>query len=451
MKNIKYIARTLPLFVLVMTTTFARAQLTQTEVDRLGKDLTPNGAEKAGNKDGSIPEWTGGMTKPPAGWKPEMGYTDPFAGEKPLFVITAHNAEQYKDKISAGMMAMLKKYPTTFNMPVYPTHRTFALPQSVYDATKAQAAKVKLDGLSLKNYSLPGTPFPIPKSGVEVMYNHLNKWFGSYKACRDWLPVKANGDYYRVGFCETMVQGQNFDEARPNNIFTFFGAYDAPATLVGTIYLVKDPIDYTLENREAYIYNAGQRRVRRAPDVAYDNIDDGTEAMRTSDDYWGYNGAMDRYTFKLLGKKEMYIPYNAYKLSDPKLKYKDMVDKGHFKSDLFRYELHRVWTVEATLKPGMSHVLAKRVFYIDEDSNIIAMADGYDGRGNLWRVYSLPLVQAYDVPLMFQSPFLVNDLSNGTFMGTSMTNERKQPAYVWNTKAKAVDFTVDAIRRKGTR
>lgn len=428
----------------------ARAELTAAEVERLGKDLTPNGAEKAGNKEGTIPEWTGGLTKPPAGWKPEQSYIDPFASEKPLFIITAQNAAQYKDKLSAGQLAMLKKYPT-YNIPVYPTHRTFALPQSVYDATKAQAGKVKLEGLSIKNYSLPGTPFPIPKNGVEVMYNHLNKWFGSYKACRDWLPVKPNGDYYRVGFCEDMVQGQNFSDPKPNHNFSFLDAYDAPATLIGTIYLVKDPIDYTQASREAYIYNAGQRRVRRAPDVAYDNIDDGTEGMRTSDDFWGFNGALDRYEWKLVGKKEMYIPYNNYKIQDPKLKYKDMLDKGHMKSDLFRYELHRTWVVEATLKPGMSHVLAKRTFYIDEDSYIIAMADGYDGRGNLWRVYTMPLNEAYDVPLMYQAPYVINDLSNGSFIVSALTNERKQPAYIWNQKAKAIDYTVDAIRRRGTR
>lgn len=451
MKKNTSIAAALAALALAFGAGGARAQLTQAEVERLGKDLTPNGAERAGNKDGSIPEWQGGMAKPPADWKREGGYADPFADEKPLFVITAQNADQYKDKLSAGLLALLKKYPATFSVPVYPTHRTFALPQNVYDATKAQAGKVKLDGQSIKNYSLPGTPFPLPKSGTEAMYNHLLKWAGSYKRCGDWLPVKASGDFYRVGFCEDWVQGQNLDQPQPNQNFAFFGLYDAPATLVGTIYLVHDPIDYTVGKRDAWIYNAGQRRVRRAPDLAYDNIEDGTEGMRTTDDYWGFNGSMDRYNFKLLGKKEMYIPYNAYKLNDPKVKYKDLVQKGHPKSDLFRYELHRVWVVEATLKPGMSHVLAKRTFYLDEDSNIIALADGYDGRGNLWRAYTMPLMQAYDVPLMFQSPYVAHDLSNGNYMVTGLTNERKQPAYVWNTKAKWDDFQVDAIRRRGTR
>lgn len=449
MKTKKTIVATLSMLALALSANSVHAEMTQAEVDRLGKDLTPTGAEKAGNKEGTIPEWQGGLTKPPAGWKPEEGYADPFAGEKPLFVITAQNAEQYKDKLSAGMLAMLKKYPT-FSMPVYPSHRTFAIPQSVYDSTKAQAGKVKSEGTSIKNFTLPGTPFPQPQNGVEAMYNHLLRYFGAYNRCSDWLPVKANGDYYRVGFCEDLVQGQNFTPAQ-KKAFLFFGLYDAPATLVGTIYLVHDPLDYTVEKREAWIYNAGQRRVRRAPDLAYDNIDDGTEGMATTDDYWGFHGAMDRYDFKLLGKKEIYVPYNAYKLSSPKLKYKDMVEKGHLKSDLMRYELHRVRVVEATLKPGASHVVAKRVFYIDEDSNLITLADGYDGRGNLWRAYSYPLMQAYDAPLMFQAAYIGHDLNNGTYIVRGLTNERKQPATVWNSKAKMDDFTVDAIRRRGTR
>ena len=70
------------------------------------------------------------------------------------------------------------------------------------------------------------------------------------------------------------------------------------------------------QTRSAWIYNAGQRRVRRAPDLAYDNFNDGTEGMRTSDQFDAWNGAPDRYDWKLVGKKEIYVPYNAYKLAD---------------------------------------------------------------------------------------------------------------------------------------
>jgi len=220
---------------------------------------------------------------------------------------------------------------------------------------------------------------------------------------------------------------------------------------VGTIYLVLDPTDYTIAERQAWLYNAGQRRVRRAPDVCCDATADGDEGMRTNDEYWGFNGRTDFYDWKLVGKREMYIPYNAYKLNDPHLKYADMIDKGMLKSDLMRYELHRVWVVEGTLKSGMSHVYAKRVLYLDEDSHVIALTDEYDGRGNLWRFRLFPLMEFYDVPLMTQSPEIFGDLIAGNFEVMVMINERPQPAYLWNAKGKWSDFSVDSIRRRGTK
>ena len=52
-------------------------------------DLTPLGGERAGNAEGTIPEWTGGITEPPAGYTVGEHHRDPFAGDRPLFVIDA--------------------------------------------------------------------------------------------------------------------------------------------------------------------------------------------------------------------------------------------------------------------------------------------------------------------------------------------------------------------------
>jgi hypothetical protein len=425
------------------------AAISQEEADRLGKDLTPMGAEKAGNKAGTIPAWDGGLTKAPAGWKPEQGYPDPFPNEKPLFTITAQNYEQYKDKLGAGMVAMFKKYPN-YRMPVYPTHRTFANPTKVYQHVKEQATKVKLDEAErLQNYSAPGIGFPIPKSGKEAMYNHLLRWYGGYNWCTNWLPVRPNGEYYKVGYCEQAVQAENMDKSKAGDNYYYLANYTAPSVLVGTMYLVWEPLDYLQNERSAWIYNAGQRRVRRAPNVAFDNVDDGTEAMRLTDDWNGYNGSMERYDFKLVGKKEMYVPYNAYKLINPKLKYSDMLDKGFIKPDLVRYELHRVWEVEATLKKNMSHVYPRRTFYLDEDSWLIVSQDAYDGRGNLWRHYTFPLTQLYDVPLMHQRPYMVHDMVNGNLFIGQIDNEIKQPSLKFGAKGKAEDYQPDALRRRG--
>mgnify|MGYP000908958050 FL=1 len=81
----------------------ALAVATPEEIKQLGTTLTPWGAIKAGNADGSIPAYTGGI-EPPASYdakKPQFR-PDPFAAEKPLFSITAANMAKYEDKLSAG-------------------------------------------------------------------------------------------------------------------------------------------------------------------------------------------------------------------------------------------------------------------------------------------------------------------------------------------------------------
>lgn len=449
MKKLKTIATLTGTAMALSLAQLSWAAITAEEAGRLGKDLTPTGAEKAGNKDGTIPSWEGGLTKAPAGFKPETGYTDPFPDEKPLFVITAQNAEQYKDKLSAGMLAMFKKYPN-YRMPVYTTHRTYAQPQEIYQRVKDQATKARIDDKGeLQNYTPAGIAFPIPKTGMEAMYNHLLRWYGGYRWCTNWLPVRPNGDFYRVGYCEDQIQASNMDHPKPNDLYYYYGNYTAPSSLIGTTYLVYEPVDYAKNDRSAWIYNSGQRRVRRAPNVAFDNVDDGTEGMRVTDDWHGFNGSMERYDWKLVGKKEMYIPYNAYKLIDPKLKYENMLDKGFVKPDLVRYELHRVWVVEATLKKGMSHNYAKRTFYLDEDSWLIASQDAFDSRGSLWRHYQFPLTQLYDVPTMHQRPYMVHDLTNGNLFLGQIDNEIKQPSLKFGAKGKVDDFTPEALRRRG--
>ena len=142
----------------------------------------------------------------------------------------------------------------------------------------------------------------------------------------------------------------------------------APARLAGGILLVHETLDQVKKPRDAWLYNPGQRRVRRAPQVAYDNPGTAADNMRTTDQLDMFNGAPDRYDWKLVGKREIYVPYNSYRLQDPKLKYKDIITPLHINPDHLRYELHRVWVVEATLQTGERHIYKKRVFYIDEDS-----------------------------------------------------------------------------------
>jgi hypothetical protein len=428
----------------------ASAKLSDAEVARLGADLTPMGAEKAGNKDGTIPAWTGGLCAAPAGWTPEKGYVDPFPGDKVKFTITKANVAQYKDNLTPGTLAMLAKYDN-FKMPVYETRRTACYPQSVYDEVKSFATKIELQGFGISG-GRSAVPFPIPKSGMEALWNHQQRYLGGGIE-REYhsFPVRGNGDFYKVGAHEFRIFNANLDQPQDNLLLGFLSYFTSPATLEGTVFLVHEPLDQVKQSRAAWIYNAGQRRVRRAPDLAYDNVNDGTEGMRVTDEFDAWNGAPDRYDWKLVGKKEIYIPYNSYKLSNKALKYeKDIIRKNSPNPDLMRYELHRVWEVEGNLKAGSKHIYGKRVFFLDEDTWTVVYQDAYDTRKQLWRVSIHPLIQFYDAKVPWYRANIYHDLNNGNYLLSLLDNEVKQP-WKFGVKGKWADFQPDALRRIGTK
>jgi hypothetical protein len=426
------------------------AKLTDAEVARLGADLTPVGAEKAGNKDGTIPAWTGGLCAPPAGWTPDKGYVDPFPNDKVKFTITKANSAQYKDKLTPGTLAMLNKYDT-FKMNVYETRRTACYPDSVYEEVKSFATKIELQGFGISG-GRSSVPFPIPKTGLEAMWNHQQRYLGG-GVDRNYhsFPVRANGDFYKIGVHEYRIFNANLDQPQDNLLLGFLSYFTAPATLEGTVFLVHEPLDQVKQSRAAWIYNAGQRRVRRAPDLAYDNINDGTEGMRVTDQFDAWNGAPDRYDWKIVGKKEIYVPYNSFKLSSKALKYKeDMIRKNTPNADLMRYELHRVWEVEGTLKAGSKHIYGKRNFFLDEDTWTVLYEDAYDTRKQLWRVSIHPLIQFYDAKVPWYRSNIWHDLSNGNYLFSLLDNEVKQP-WKFGEKGKWGDFQPDSLRRLGTK
>jgi len=418
------------------------------DYSRLGKDLTPIGAERAGNADGTIPAWDGGLTSSPTGWTPQLNYIDPFPGDKPQFTITGANAAQYESKLTTGEVALLRKFPE-YRMNVYQTRRTAALPKDVTDRVAAQAGKVSLKGFGLQNLNGSTTPFPIPESGLEVIWNHLVRYVGGGTVRSGYsFPVRSNGDFFKIGFRSQRIYAQNMEGAEPNRLFYVLGYFTEPATLRGTIFLVHEPVDQVAEQRSAWIYNSGARRVRRAPDLAYDGVNDGSEGMVVTDQIDGYNGAPDRYDWKLLGKREVYVPYNTYKLSDKSLKYKDIIGKHTINADLVRYELHRVWVVDATLKTGQRHIYSRRTFYLDEDSWSVLAEDAYDTRGGLWRVALQGLIQCYDVQVPWYRFGVVHDLTSGSYITGGYDNESREPIQ-FNAKGKLSDFQPDALRRLG--
>jgi len=432
----------------------ALAKATAQEVERLGKDLTPVGAEKAGNKEGTIPAWDGGLTKAPAGFDAKKGYADPYAGDKPLFTITAQNVAQYADKLSPGQVALLKKQPT-LKLNVYPTRRSAALPASVYEDIRKNAAEAELTsgGNGVAKAGTSSIPFPFPKAGEDLLWNHSFRWRGgSVERESSWYVVQPSGSNFRVATTDRFVfeNAGYLDTKRDNMNFVWMGYYRMPATLEGTILLVWDTIDQGKEARSGWLYNSGQRRVRRVPELCCDYSADGTEGLRFTDQYDAWNGTTDRYSWKLVGKKEMYIPYNDYKLSNKTLKAADVLKPGHPNPDLVRHELHRVWVAEGTLKSGKSHVFARRVMYFDEDTFQVAAADLYDSRDQLWRFQETYAMQYYDVNVPWYSGMTFYDLNSGSYALAFTSFEEKNPP-VFGVRGKLSDFQPDALRRVGSK
>lgn len=440
--------------VLFATAPIYAATSTQ-QAATLGTTLTPYGAEMAGNADGTIPQWQGGL--PTDAGKIDNGFReDPFSGEKPLFVIDASNYSQYESKLSPGQIALFKRYPSTYKMPVYQTHRSVGLPDSLAADIKQNAVSSKLveGGNGLENFK-SAIPFPIPQNGLEVIWNHMTRYRGGkLKRQTSTIVPQENGQFVPTNLVETFAyvdQLKGHDPSVPNNVlFYYMSKITEPARQAGDVLLVHETLNQVKEPRLAWLYNSGQRRVRRAPQVAYDSPGQSTDGLKTSDGLEIYNGAPDRYDWQLVGKRELYIPYNSYKAGSASIDYKTFIQPGHLNPDYTRYELHRVWEVVATLKKGERHIYAKRHLYIDEDSWTIAVADHYDGRGALWRVAEAHLQYFYDVKATFQTPEVIYDLVAGRYVASGLINERPN-AYDFNFTATKQDYTPAALRNAGIR
>jgi len=392
----------------------ASAKLTADEAKKLGTSLTAVGAEKAGNADGTIPEYTGGLTQAPAGYAAGSGSRiDPFAAEKSLFSVDGKNAAQHEAKLTEGVKAMLQKYPA-YRLDVFPTHRSVALPKAALDRTAvvARTADTTDEGRSLANASA-AIPFPIPHNGSEAMWNHLvhyqpvctqlkySAWFveAGRRIQRDRSgALRELGELFRAGEASTGIDGETEGTLRR----------------AGEAVMFIDPVDYAQKGRRAYQYLPGQRRVKLAPDLAYDTPNPATAGASTFDEVYIFNGAMDRFDFTLVGKREVYVPYNAWKAvyqSTPE----QLLKQNFLSPDQVRWELHRVWVVEAKLKPGKRHIYSRRTFYLDEDSWVALMSDEYDARGQLFRVGTALMAPMYDAPSPAADTHVHYDLSSGAY------------------------------------
>ena len=438
----------------------AFAAVSAEEARQLGTTLTPWGAEKAANKDGSIPAYTDGYIKPPPGWDPKNPQVrpDPFASEKPLYEVTASNMSRYADKLSEGTKALLQKYPD-LRLDVYPTHRTQRYPAYINERSikNATACKTVRNGVALEG-CYGGVPFPIPKTGNEMMWNHNLHYLAPslVERYRNML-VDASGG---LSMQSDNLLFQEFPVFYPetNGVLSPTDPYwlvltewTGPARMAGEKLAMTDFIDPIDNRRKVWQYLPGQRRVKLSPDLAYDTPTPSSGGAQVIDDATLFLGAQDRFDFKLIGKKEMLIPYNAFGLFDEaRCPESRRYQKGHPAAECIRWELHRVWQVEATLKQGARHVYARRVFFFDEDQPEVGTSDNYDAAGKLYRsvfglyypMYETPDQGTGDTVLTFDFQTGVYLLQCDTAHGYFQPSPKRQPARA---------FTGDALAAEGVR
>lgn len=432
----------------------AHAKATADEIARLDRDLTPTGAERIGNAEGTIPAWDGGIMQPPEGYTLGQPHIDPFAGDGVAFTITQDNAAQYQNRLTEGQLALLKTYPSYF-LKVYPTRRSASYPKAVYDALKYNAANAELQerGTGVRNARMT-SPFPIPTNGVEAIWNHILRYRGQESAFRSsFAAVGKDGSFNPV----TTDYNYLFVYATPdvdlsrieNKIFFLKTEVVAPSKLAGSMNLVHETLDQVRSPRQAWRYEAGTRRLRRVPNLSYDSEVPNSSGTRTVDQVDMYNGAPDQYDWELLGKREIYIPYNAYKLHQAGLTDAEIIRPRHINQDLARYELHRVWVVEGKLRVGLNHLYHTRRMYFDEDSWQIVLTEEFDDQGKLWRVSEAHLVNYYEVPVPWTTLEATYDLKSGGYLVDGLDGQEAPRNFF--PKFDEKDFSTSAVRREAKR
>ena len=431
----------------------------QAKLGLQGTELTPAGAIRAGNAEGTIPEWKNEPIAVPGGFKVGTYHADPFPSDKVQFTITAQNYQEYADKLSEGQKHMFQTYPDFF-MNIYETRRTAVFKPYIYQAALENAPKAQAyttdKGIVAFKGARKAWAFPVPHDGNEAWMNQATRpvtpWLNSFETT---MAVTSSGSYVvnklniqkRDKWSDPDIPNDEFDPGKDSMLY--YQTLLAPAKLAGQVVLARDPARFTDKFRSAWAYSPGQRRVKRAPQITYDNPLTATDGLATTDQKWGFNGPNDRFNWKLVGKREIYVPYNAYKLHSASAT-PDKVIKadGRVDQNYARYELHRVWVVDSVLKEGTSHDYGRRTFYLDEDSWWISLVDGYDRRDQIWRHWESHDVMYYDIGFMNAAAEFQYDMQAGRMVAL-MWDKQNPPDFSWREEDSY--FTPASVRRRGVR
>ena len=437
----------------------AHAAMPEEEAALLGSDShTCFGAERAGS-DSGVAEYSGKYFKEWPGMQNPTGFEPgPYVGEEPMFTITASNWKEHKQHLTEGMQAMFEKYPKTFYMKVYPSHRDFRVDDDVVcRAAKENVSSARLvdDGLGV-DAALGGPFFPFPKSGQEAIWNTMfayRSW--SEDVIYDTADVYENGTV-AWGKVDFMTYSPLGEKGRDTLIRTtddtvaayFFYKTLLPARSSGEVAVGYQPLNFSKESTQAWQYQPGLRRVRKAPEVGFD-YPVPPAGLRTSDDDSGFNGSPERYNWKLIGKKDLYVPYHNFRINDPALKYDQLTTPNTINPEFVRYELHRVWLIEGTVKDGFRHIYNKRILYADEDGWLTLTADAWDQQDQMFRVTMILWFYSQEAGAFHRGVSLYHDLSSGAYEATYLVNEAGPDWWRLNTPMEKREFSPQAAQRAG--
>lgn len=393
-----------------------------------GPPFTPVGAERPGTPDGRIPAWSGGLTEAPASFQPGGRLTDPFADDQPEFVITAQNWQQHAADLSLGHRALFAAHPD-YRMPVYRSRRSVAYPTEIYEASQANRGRAKLLGSDALSGARLGFPFPAPTNGVEIMWNHRARYRGNSVQLQSRQVLVLPDGTQSEQFAQTervLYQYANIEspvDLSDSNVLLYYLTRFSGSGGVQFVALVHESANSLEKARGIWVLPDGISKLFRIPPVGYDNPFPGSGGLMFVDMLDMYNGAFDRYDWKLLGKRDVLLPYNAYRLNDARRSNAALLTPGFMNPEDARYELHRVWLIEADERGGKRHSFGARRFYVDEDSWNIVLVENYDRQGNLWRFQEGHLLPFYDSQWSNALPVVTYDLKDGRYFINRLTND----------------------------
>lgn len=429
------------------------------EVARLGKELTCVGAEAGPNAKNTIPAFSGKWTGTPPGinYRPHVGDhpVDPYPDDQPLFQITAQNAAEHANNLTEGQLEMFRRYPNTFRIPVYQGRRDFGYSEKLCEVARKNALEAELTdgGLGFSGYQ-GMSPFPIPKQPMELLHNTIFPMVAwTEDIVRDIANVRPSGEIFwgRQHNRNLNVVTDPDEIGKPMGAVMAYALTDTllPIRDRGSVSIAQEPVNFARNKRLAWSYDPGTRRVRQLPQFGYDSPLAGTSGQMTMDQDRLMNGDPARYEWKMLGKREIYIPANTYRLHQKMSNYDGLLTPYHPNPDYLRYELRRVWVLEGSLKEGFRHAYGRRVLYLDEDNWQASVADYFDTRGALWQHAFIAHYFAFDMGGWHAGNSFYHDLNSNGYIAYNLFQTLDKGPVLNAGKMHARMFTPDALRQIG--